>query len=332
MSFKNAMKATQKSILQYARQGRPYEIISAILMARNVNNTITETDLKTDIGKSRQFKISFYETIGHDGITPLVKSKQVFFELKRTTASAVYQLNRDDVRYVDGAYTFSDHAKAAINAALPAIRRKLAMEISNFLVSAVGFLPDGNIYRMLPFLDNENGAINPMGLSEIQRIYRDAGLTSPFVVSGADVFCWRETADTSHPNRSNAYYDSLINDAFNDDSAHVISFDPQMLKFVSFNRNAGIFATDLQNIDAIDAVYQRGGTDYIEGVMADPLTGLLWDLNVNYDKHNYRWTFQWKLEWDIFVMPSIGYEIAGMNGIFHFLINTNNTDTHEQPS
>ena len=65
-------------------------------------------------------------------------------------------------------------------------------------------------------------------------------------------------------------------------------------------------------------IRDSGGTDYIEGVMADPLTGLLWDLNVNYDKCNYRWTFQWKLEWDIFVMPPAVCDIPGVNGIFHF--------------
>lgn len=338
MSFKNAMQATQKSILQYAKQGRPYEVLAAVLAARQYNTTIMETDLQSEAGKKRQLKINYYAPICNDNGTgteslcnagTVVEPKQVFFELKRTTASAVYQLNRDDVRYVDGAYTFSDHAKAAINAALPAVRRKLALEVANLLVSGVGLLPDGNGSRMLPFMDKENGTVNPMGLWEIERIYRDAGLSNPFVVGGTDVFHWRKAVeiggvndkgqDISQLGRSNAYYDSLVNDAFNDaDSEHIISFDPQMLKFVSFNRNAGIFATDLQNIDAIDAIYQRGGTDYIEGVMADPLTGLLWDLNVNYDKCNYRWTFQWKLEWDIFVMPPTVCGISGMNGIFHF--------------
>jgi len=338
MSFKNAMQATQKSILQYAKQGRPYEVLAAVLAARQYNTTIMETDLQSEAGKKRQLKINYYAPICNDNGTgaeslcnagTVVEPKQVFFELKRTTASAVYQLNRDDVRYVDGAYSFSDHAKAAINAALPAVRRKLALEVANLLVSGAGLLPDGNTSRMLPFLDKENGSVNPMGLWEIERIYRDAGFSNPFVVGGTDVFHWRKAVeiggvndkgqDISQLGRSNAYYDSLINDAFGDpDSEHIISFDPQMLKFVSFNRNAGIFATDLQNIDAIDAIYQRGGTDYIEGVMADPLTGLLWDLNVNYDKCNYRWTFQWKLEWDIFVMPPAVCDIPGVNGIFHF--------------
>lgn len=338
MSFKNAMQATQKSILQYAKQGRPYEVLAAVIAARQFNTTITETDLQSEAGKKRQLKINYYPPICADNGTgtenicdagTAVEPKQIFYEVKKQTASAVYQLNRDDVRYVDGNYSFSDHAKAAINAALPAVRRKLAIEVADLLVAGVGSLPDGNASRMLPFLDKEKGTINPMGLWEIERTYRDSGFSNPFIVGGTDVFHWRKAVEIGGVNekgqnisqlgRSNAFYDSLINDAFEDTaSEHIIAFDPQMLKFVSFNRNAGIFATDLQDIDAIDAIYQRGGTDYIQGVMADPLTGLLWDLNINYDKCNYRWTFQWKLEWDIFFMPPVVCNVPGVNGVFHF--------------
>ncbi|MCB0697607.1 MAG: hypothetical protein KDC07_09600 [Chitinophagaceae bacterium] len=338
MSFKNAMQATQKSILQYAKQGQPYEVLSALLAARQFNTTINETDLQAEAGKKRQLKINYYppvctddgtgtESICDPGI--VVEPKQVFFEISRTTASAVYQLNRDDVRYVDGNYTFSDHARAAINAALPAVRRKLAVEAAGLLVAATGLLPDGNEARMLPFMDKTTGNVNPVGLWEIERIYRDAGFSNPFIVGGTDVFHWRKAVEVGGVNdqgqnvsrigRSNAYYDSLINDAYADtDTEHILTFDPQMLKFVSFSKNAGIFATDLQNIDAIDTIYQRGGTDYIQGVLADPITGLLWDLDVNYDKCNYRWTFQWKLEWDIFFMPPAVCNIPGVNGVFHY--------------
>ncbi len=357
MSFKNAMQATQKSILQYAKQGRPYEILSAVLAARQFNTSIVETDLQSEAGKNRQLKINYYAPIcsdagvGNESLCNagmVVEPKQVFFEVKNKTASAVYQLNRDDVRYIDGAYTFSDHAKAAINAALPAVRRKLAVQVADILTANAGVLPDGNEKRMLPFLDKQSGSINPMGLWEIERTFRDSGFSNPFIVGGTDVFHWRKAVEIggindkgqniSQMGRSNAYYDSLVNDAFEDATAeHIIAFDPQVIKFVSYNRNAGIFATDLQNIDAIDAIYQRGGTDYIEGVMADPLTGLLWDLSVNYDKCNYRWTFQWKLEWDIFFMPESVCNLSGVNGLFHFttcapVVYTCPSGTPEEPA
>jgi len=338
MSFKNAMQATQKSLLQYAKQGRPYEVLAAVLAARQFNTAITETDLQSEAGKKRQLKISYYAPVCNDagtgdealcGSGQSIAPKQVFFDISRVTASALYELNREDIRYVDGTYSFSDHAKAAINAALPAVRRKLAVEVASLLVANVTPMPNGNTTKMLPFLDKSSGVVNPMGLWEIERIYNDSGYSNPFIVGGTDVFHWRKAVEIGGINekgqnvslmgRTNAYYDSLINTAFGDDTKeHILSFDPQMLKFVSFNRNAGIFATDLQNIEAIDTLYQQGGTDYIHGVLADPVTGLLWDLNVSYDKCTYRWTFQWKLEWDIFFMPPSVCDAPGSNGIYHF--------------
>lgn len=158
MSFKNAMQATQKSILQYAKQGQPYEVLAALLAARQFNTTITETDLQAEAGKKRQLKINYYPPVCSDAGTGnesicdpgiVVEPKQVFFEISRTTASAVYQLNRDDIRFVDGTYTFSDHAKAAINAALPAVRRKLATEAAALMVAGC-LLEPGHRVRILP--------------------------------------------------------------------------------------------------------------------------------------------------------------------------------------
>ena len=338
MSFKNAMQSVQKSLLQYAKQGRPYEVLAAVLAARQFNTSIVETDLHSEEGKKRQLKINYYAPVCEDAGTgteslcdpgTVLAPKQMYHAIEQETVSAVYQLNRDDIRYIDGAYTFSDHAKAAINSALPAVRRKLAVAVAGKLVSNAGVLPDGNSDRMLPFLNKELGTVNPMGLWEIERTFRDAGFSNPFIVGGTDVFHWRKAVEiggindkgqnVSQLGRSNAYYDSLVNDAFGDDSKeHIVAFDPQVLKFVSFNRNAGIFATDLQNIDAIDTIYQQGGTDYIHGVMADPLTGLLWDLNVVYDKCNYRWTFQWRLEWDIFFLPPAVCNSPDVTGVFHY--------------
>ncbi|WP_276135017.1 hypothetical protein [Polluticoccus soli] len=338
MSFKNAMQSVQKNLLQYAKQGRPYEVLAAVLAARQFNTSIVETDLHAEEGKKRQLKINYYAPICEDNGTGTenfcdpgnaIAPKQMYFNLDQVTASANYSLNRDDIRMVDGHYSFSDHAKAAINAALPAVRRKLAVQVAELLIANNGILPDGNATRMLPFLDKTQGTVNPMGLWEIERNFRDAGLSNPFIIGGTDVFHWRKAVEiggvnekgqnVSQMGRANAYYDSLINDAYGDTSSeHILAFDPQVLKFVSFNRNAGIFATDLQNIDAIDTIYQQGGTDYLHGVMADPVTGLLWDLNISYEKCSFTWMFQWRLEWDIFFMPPAVCNVTGVNGVFHY--------------
>lgn len=337
MSFKNSMQNVQKFILNYTK-GKAEQGLMAVLTARQFNQNITETDMGPEPGKSRTLKISYYAPVCDDDGTgsesicdsgTKIAPKQAFFTLSQTTASAVYTLAKDDIRYVDGAYTFSDHAKAQVASVLPTVRGKLAASVAAILAANVGVLPDGNSVRKLPFLDKTNGAANPMGLWEIERYFQDGGFSNPFVVGGSDVFQWKKAVEIGGINdrgqnvaqmgMTNAYYDNRINTAFADTSVeHVLAFDPQVLKFISFSKNAGIFSTDIQNIDAIDAIYQRGGTNYIEGVMVDPMTGLLWDLNVYYDTCTSEWNFQWKLTWDIFFLPPMVCNEQGVNGVFHF--------------
>lgn len=342
------MQAIQKTLMTWTNNGVPYEIITALVSARKFNTTISETDLGYgNGGKLRELKINYYPPVCEDTGTcsdnicstgVVQQLKQDYFNISECTASAVYQLNKNDIRYVDGNWVFADHVKAQIMAALPTVRRKWALALTAKLVANVGVVAGtGNQYQLLPWVDNSTGGINPHGIFDIQRVYRDGALNEPYIVGGgSDIWNWKKTIpmggvnaaglDVSKMGMNNVYYDSLVDAAFADTSnQHMIAFDPQMLKLVTFNDNAGIFSTDLDNIEAIDAIYQRGGTDYINGTILDPVTGVLWDLNVKYNDCEGYWTYQWKLKWDIFFMPPMtcqydlsGDPLQGVNGVMHF--------------
>ena len=334
MSFLNAGREQARFILNRVK-GKPEEGLQALLAARRLNSSISETDLQYGPGKKRQLKTSYYAPICTDNGTcnpnfcdpgVVVEPMQDIQSINRCTASAVYQLNRDDIRLVDGEYNFSEHAKQIIAAALPTVRGKLAAEAMAVLYANAGVTPEGNATRNLPMVDKTNGAVNPMGMWEIERAYRDTGYSDPFIVGGSAVWDWIKATgvgavnsngvDVARLGATNMYYDTRINTVAGDPTReHVISFDPQMLKFVSFSRNAGIFATDIQSLD-LERIYQTGGTDYVHGAFVDPMTGLIWDLNINYDKCNFRWTFYLQLEWDILFMPPMVCNIQGINGIF----------------
>ncbi len=340
MGFLGAFRYIQKNVFDYTLDTKRYgvELARAIINARQFNDIITEQDLRAEAGKKRQLKINIIPPICDDdgectdtvcGAGTVVQPMQEYFDISQCTASAVYQLNKDDIRLIDGEYSFSQYAMSMIRAALPTVREKLASEMAALLVANVGLLPNGNTEQLLPVIDKTNGVVNPMGMWQIQRAYYDSGYTNPFIVGGSDVFFWQQAVGVgglnaqgqyiNQLNVQNLYYDPIINDTFGDTTTeHVISFDPKMLKFVSFNRNAGIFATDRMSIEDLDALYQRGPTDYIHGVIADPLLGLLWDLDVKYDDCEKRWTFQWRLEWDIFFMSPRICNIQGLNSIFHW--------------
>lgn len=341
MSFLKSQRDLFKFILNYTI-GKPVEATQAILQARTQNTMITEADTKFDDGKKRKLHFNYYPPIcsaegtGDENICnsgTVVEPKQDFFEISQITASPVYQVNPDDIRYVDGNYNFSQHAMAVIASAMPTVRENMNAQIAALLVANVGLLPNGNSSQLLPLINKQDGALNPMGYFEIERAYRDTGYSNPFVIGGTDVFHWKKVVpiggvnnlgqDTSKMGAPNLFYDQTINTSFGSTATeHVLSFDPQMLKFVAFNRNAGMFATNEVTVDAMDAIYARGNDNRLKGVLPDPMTGLLWDLNIHYDdcanNGNGAWKIQWKLEWDIFFMPAKVCNKQGVNGLFHW--------------
>lgn len=348
MSWNNAFRVLQKNLYDYSRDSKKYEVLDAVLQARSLNTSIVETDLNVSEGKNRTLKINYYApdcdvegscsaNVCEAGTE--IEPRQAFFTISQCTASKKYTLSSDNIRKDDGNFTFSQHALFQVRAGLNDMRGVLASDVAALLAANVGLLPDGNSELLLPFIDKTNGYLNPMGYWEIQRQYREAGYSQdPFVVGASDVFYWKKAVGIGGMNErgqnaaqmgaNNLYYDTLINTAFADNTTeHVFAFDPQMLKFVSWNKNAGMFATERMGIEDIDAIFQRGGTDYVKGVLRDPVTGLLWDLYIKYDFCTDKWTWYYELNWDIFFMPPQVCNIAGVNGLMHFttcvpLVNT----------
>lgn len=342
MSFALSQRDLIKFALNYTK-GKPVELTQAILAARKANGMITEQDLKIADGKKRKLFINYYAPIcadDGDGTESIcdsgtkIEPKQAYFEISQRTASAVYTLNPSDIRLTDSGWTFSQHAVAQIGSVIPTVRENMNQQLATILVANVGLLPNGNGSQLLPVINKQDGVMNPMGLWEIERAYRDSGYGSnPYIVGGTDVFYWKKAVGIGGMNNSgqnvaqmghgNLFYDSTVNTTFGDSTTeHVISFDPEMLKFVSFNRNAGIFATDKVSIEQIDTLYAQSSETILRGVWPDPVTGLLWDLNVHYDPclndDNGGWKFQIKLEWDLFFMPASVCNKQGVNSIYHW--------------
>lgn len=341
MSFKNANQAIMRFVMQYGNTSRGYDTTRALIDARRFNSTITERDLG-DNGKMREFKLNYYpimcdaEGNCSDSICSTgtrMEPKQLSFNLTQCTASKVWELHADDIRFVDGNMTFSDHAIAMVNSTLPALRRAMAMDQAAILVAHAGLHLDGNATRRITMANQTNGSINPVGQWEIEREFSDGGFNPPFIIGSGEVYTWQRSMAAAGLNAAglnlarlgavNVYYDALIAQAVGDGGDHIIAFDPQVLKFLTFNRNAGLFATDLISLDSLDTLYARGNSSVQRGILRDPVTGLNWDLYVRFDPccgpdNGGCWTFQVKLIWDIFFLPDIACNIQGVNGIFHY--------------
>jgi hypothetical protein len=339
MSFQNASLQILKNLYNRVKSDTRYTVIDAVMDARNQNNSIVESDLQFSAGKKRQLKMNYYPVVcdGEGSCTESVcdtgtalEPKQQIFEVSQCTASKVYRLNVDDIRMVDDNLSFSDHASAQIASVLGGVRKALASDIAAILVANVGCLPNGADTKQLALTDPVTGAIRPLGLWQIEQVFHDAGMASPFLVGGTDVFTWSKATgigglnnqgqETGRFNNAQMYYDPLVDAAFGDPThGHVLAFDPQMLKFVTFSRNSGMFATNWKGLEDMDKQFKESKNGTIKGTFLDPVTGLMWDLDIRYqDCEDEHWTFRLRLEWDIFFLPDYICNLDCVNGIYHF--------------
>lgn len=339
MSFQNASQQIQRTLLNRVQNDTRYKIIDALVDARRQNNSITETDLRYSEGKQRAFKMNYYpvvcdgegdcsDTICDPGT--VLEPKQAVFNITRCTASKVYRLNVDDIREVDDDFMFSDHARAQIASVMGSVRKALAQEMIALIVANVGCMPDAQPTRQLALTDPATGAIRPLGMWQIQQAFEDAGMANPYIVGGTDVFTWgkatqigglnQQGQNTGAFNNDNLFYDPLVDAAFGDPTqGHILAFNPQMLRLVTFSDNAGMFATDWTGLQDMDKQFKQSKNGTIKGSILDPVTGLIWDLNIRYeDCEPEGWTFQLRLKWDIFFLPDYVCNVDCLNGIFHF--------------
>jgi len=339
MSFQNANQALQYFVMQQYRTPK-YSSINAVLDARAANTTIVEriSDIE---GKKRELKISYYPidcdaaaddcsaTICSTGVS--AEPVQEYFNLSRCIASKPKKLNWNDVRDVDNNWNFSQHAMQQIAAMMGSLRKEHATQIDALLLANAGLQLDGNPTKRVAMFDPTKGMVQPLGLWQIEKDFTDGGFTNPFILGSTEVFNWKKAlgiADVNTTlgqnfaqlNDTQMYYDPLLNGVAGDltNGEHIIAFDPQALKFVTFNRNLGIFATELGSPEAMQRMFNRGTTDYAYGVLTDPETGLIWDFYMSYDKCTESFDWHIKLEWDIFFPKIQVCNIQGVNGILHY--------------
>lgn len=348
MSFELAHQAVQRFIIDKQYSTPKYDSIRALLDARSLNTTITEQDLGTILqtGKNRTIKISYYpidcDAAADDCNQNLCDTGTVnepvqeFFTMSRCTATKPKRLRVQDVRDIDGNYNFSQNAMAQINAGIGAWRKAFALELDTLLLANAGLQLDGNTTHQVSMTDNTNGKLLPWGKWQVEKDFADGGFTNPFIIGSTEVFQWIQSnkdsvsatntttgQDLARLGETNMYYDTLLNQVGGDteNGEHIIAFDPQAVKFVSYNKNVGIFGTDLASPEQLDAVYKRGGTDYIKGFFRDPVTGLMLDFYMDFKKcEGDDGAFDWylKLNWDIFFPKIQQCNKQGVNGIFHY--------------
>lgn len=349
MSFVQAGRAIQRFIIDMQYRTPEMAAIKAVMDARAYNTTIREefnNGFLYGPGKLRQLKISFYQqqcdVVADNPISNLCQTgeqlepKQIFFDITDHTTSNWYSLDIGNVRYVDANYTPQQHVLEMINSIMGAMEKQLAYQITEKISLNKGTHLDGSEWgERIQLVNSTNGQLNPQGYFQIQYEQHNAAYTNFFVLGSRQVFNWMQSSQlaavntTTGQNYSNAYIPNLYYDinlqsvmgAGNNDPEYILVFDPEALKFVTFSRNAGVFATNAMSPEQMDAIWKMGNDNTIRGVLMSPRYGLLWDFYAHLDNcasMDGTWSWALELRWDIVFPPVQTCNPEGVNGIMMY--------------
>lgn len=319
-----------------------YEFSEAVIAASRQNTSIRESDYKNENGNRKltvkyvppicEMELDCTTNICDVGTKVTPKSKD--FYIKQCSRSPVLAISQNDLRDLDGIGTNQFFLELLTNA-LGSARKAFNSQLIAYFISNLGIFPDGNSTKVVSLFDATTKVLDPFGNVYIANTFADANLGQPIVIGGSHVQFVRSLLPISGTNQAgqntgalpyaNYFYDKAVNEAFGG-GEHLIAFDPQILKFVSYTENTERYSTDLKgfSVTDIESLFRQGiDSNIYFGSIIDPVTGLLWDLDVVYAPCSGgskfgEWKFQFGLNWDIFLMPDRVCNEPEVNGIFHF--------------
>lgn len=352
MSFIQSGREKQRFIKANYRTPK-FEMIDAILRAREMNTIVIDEAgdpaFEFAAGKLRELKISFYpiqcDVMDDSRATTMCVTgeitapKQERFAITEFTKTKAQRLMIQDVRLVDNEWGFSEHAMQQIASIMGAADKALSIQLTQKVVAHKGLHLDGSEYgNRITMSQTTNGLLTPAGYWQIEKEQTDGAFMNTFTVGSTEVFNWRKAYGIAATNTTlgqdftkvgipNLVYDINLNSIMGVDAGEnefILTFDPQALKFVSWSRNAGMFATDLKGPGDFDAAFKSGGRDVIKGYFYSPNYNFVWDFYAKFNPcaegsgTDGAWDWWLQLEWDI-VFPSIQVcNIQGVNGIMMY--------------
>lgn len=341
MPYDNANQNKLFYISNYSKQ-RTWNVLDFVPTVSDTNTgvKIVEQNILKSAGKLRPAVLNYYpptcDVEGECGqglckTGETVEPKQVIFELTKCFATKAWSLNAEDLRKLDNdEWGFTEVARETVASYMPEVRKALAKRWYTEITLLAGTHADGSEYgdQKLSFINKSTGVINPTARLDITTEYETLGLQDPFVLGGKDVKYYQtlrpitgENADGIDISRlasENMWYDqgigaSVLNDITNGD--HVLTIDPRYFKYISYSKNAGIFAAGATSFEQFETLRGTSGPDYMKGTWLDMESGVLYDIYLNFDKCTDQWSWHLELHYDFFVMPPDVCLTPGINGI-----------------
>jgi hypothetical protein len=349
--FLRSGREFQKFIMEMEYNTPVQEMIYAIINASAENNVLTADEFRYGPGQLRQVKISYYpqrcDVVADECDNSICEVGEVqqpiqqWYTISKCIQTKPQRLYPNDVRYIDGSWSFSMNAAQQIRASIGAVMQELATRLTTDLLAHKGLHLGGSEYgTRINLVNTTDGLLTPIGFSTISQEFARLAYRNPYIVGSGQVFTYRQFFNIAAPNTNlgqdftkaaipNLYFDvnlDTIKGTQPGDPESIIAFDPRAVKMVSFSENAGRWSTDVTSLDgnALDTMFKNGNESVMLGTFVVPGYPIMMDLDVHKTicvEGSKTGAFDWKLTliYDVFYTPIQTCNEQGINGIFEYL-------------
>lgn len=310
--------------------GFPRQPVGALkALVSNVNASVVETKLISQNGKKAKYQITYVEPdcnaalelddpdaeICADGDNQPVQED--FLVIDNGKAGRPIELTVDEFRDLCN-FGPNEYWQKQILGRFDTIARAINADIIAEIAAASGCFSGTEAGpRELQLINPETGIPNWGADTEIMADFMDAGLsTVPILIGGRELLHYANGRKNGGLNQDGVnmgamsdfpmFYDNQLEGiaGIAGNNSAMFAIAPQIIHFVNHLDNVGDFQTNLkldQNTDPLSLM--RLGEIYNYGIIEDPFTGLMYDLDAVFDACTKTWKISFRSKYAVWQLP-----------------------------
>lgn len=342
------IQAKLNELTQYGYTRQPVGALMAVLSAQNMSRV--KPMLLSDDGKLKKYQITYVKPdcsavldCGNDGASRCDDgdSKPITTDtltISDCTPSGVIELTDAQFRDLCN-FGPNEFQSAQIMGKMDKVNRAINTKILTSICGGIGCFGIGNTDpRDIALINQSTGAPNWNADTEILSDFSDAGMNvTPLLVGGRTIRKYAK--GTANGGVSDAgvniggmqafpsFYDNQLQGVCGDAGKETfIAIAPGIVNFVSYLENVGQFQSNVKFSDVLASM--RIGETFNYGTIQDPMTGLMWDLDVIFDTCTKTWKLSFRMQHDVWIMPITGcYGDSGSGSCFTGILKYNACQT-----
>lgn len=323
----------------YGFQRQPVGATRAL--TANVNQSVVGTRMLEADGKIKKYQITYMEpdcseppACGDVDRCDAGTKKTVQSEYKtidKCAASGVIELTDQDYRDLCN-FGPNQFTMNQILGKFDMMARSINAQILTSLAAGIGdFGPGQADPKDIALINPQTQA--PVWGADVDIItdFADAGMTvTPILIGGRTLLKYdkgvnaggnsQNGVNMGQMDRFPMFYDNQIQSIANTTQGRetIFAIAPQLVHVVNYLENVGDFQSNLDFNNTDPLSFMRQGETYNYGLVQDPFTGWMYDMDVIFDACAKKWKLSFRSYYDIWIMRLTQCYHAGFTGLLQY--------------